>query len=60
MTICKDTKIKEIVEFEVNTVTLTEAMGIVATFFENVLSEMDEDEIDEMYMSMGAGRNGIH
>jgi hypothetical protein len=60
MIISKDTKIKEIVEYEVNSVTLTEAMGIVATFFENVLQDMEEDEIDEMYMSMGAGRNGLH
>lgn len=60
MSISKEQKVSELVERQLETLTLIEAMNIAGNFFSDLLDSMDDEEIDEMYTDMGAGRNGIH
>jgi hypothetical protein len=60
MSISKESKIVELVERQVTSLTLLEAMDIAAGFFTDLLEAMDDGEIDELYTDMGAGRHGIH
>ena len=60
MSIYKEQKVSELVERQLETLTLIEAMNIAGNFFSDLLDSMDDEEIDEMYTDMGAGRNGIH
>ena len=60
MSISKEQKVSELVERQLETLTLIEAMNIAGTFFSDLLDSMDDEEIDELYTDMGAGRNGIH
>jgi len=60
MSISKEQKINEIIERQLETLTITEAMNIAGNFFMDLLDAMDDAEIEELYMDMGAGRYGIH
>ena len=60
MSISKEQKVSELVERQLETLTLIEAMNIAGGFFTDLLEAMDDEEIDELYTDMGAGRNGIH
>lgn len=60
MSISKDQKISELVERQLETLTLIEAMNIAGSFFADLLDAMDDEEIDELYTDMGAGRHGLH
>ena len=60
MSISKEQKVIELVERQLETLTLIEAMNIAGNFFSDLLDSMDDEEIDELYTDMGAGRNGIH
>lgn len=60
MSISKEQKINEIIERQLETLTLTEAMNIAGNFFMDLLDAMDDEEIEELYTDMGAGRYGIH
>ena len=60
MSISKEQKVSELVERQLETLTLIEAMNIAGNFFSALLDSMDDEEIDELYTDMGAGRNGIH
>ena len=60
MSISKEQKVSELVERQLETLTLIEAMNIAGNFFSDLLDSMDDEEIDELYTDMGAGRNGIH
>jgi len=60
MSISKEQKINEIIEHQLETLTITEAMNIAGNFFMDLLDAMDDAEIEELYMDMGAGRYGIH
>ena len=60
MGISKEQKVSELVERQLETLTLIEAMNIAGNFFSDLLDSMDDEEIDELYTDMGAGRNGIH
>ena len=60
MSISKEQKINEIIERQLETLTLTEAMNIAGNFFMDLLDAMDDAEIEELYTDMGAGRYGIH
>jgi hypothetical protein len=60
MSISKEQKINEIIERQLETLTITEAMNIAGNFFMDLLDAMDDAEIEELYTDMGAGRYGIH
>jgi hypothetical protein len=60
MSISKEQKINEIIEHQLETLTITEAMNIAGNFFMDLLDAMDDAEIEELYTDMGAGRYGIH
>ena len=50
----------ELVERQLDLLTVTEALNIASGFFTDLLESMDDGEIDELYDDMGAGRNGLH
>jgi len=60
MSISKEQKVSELVERQLETLTLIEAMNIAGSFFMDLLEAMDDEEVDELYTDMGAGRYGIH
>ena len=60
MSISKERKISELVERQLDLLTITEALNIAAGFFSELLEAMDDGEINELYTDMGAGRHGIH
>jgi ATP sulfurylase len=60
MSISKEQKVSELVERQLETLTLIEAMNIAGGFFTDLLESMDDEEVDELYTDMGAGRYGIH
>lgn len=60
MSISKEQKINELIERQLETLTITEAMNIAGSFFMDLLDAMDDEEIDELYIDMGAGRHGLH
>jgi hypothetical protein len=60
MSISKEQKIIELVERQLDLLTVTEALNIAGGFFTDLLESMDDGEIDELYSDMGAGRNGLH
>jgi len=60
MSISKEQKVSELVERQLETLTLVEAMNIAGGFFTDLLESMDDEEVDELYTDMGAGRYGIH
>ena len=60
MSISKEQKIMELVERQLDLLTITEALNIAGGFFTELLETMDDGEIDELYSDMGAGRNGLH
>ena len=60
MSISKEQKIMELVERQLDLLTVTEALNIAGGFFTDLLESMNDAEIDELYNDMGAGRNGLH
>lgn len=60
MRISKEQKIMELVERQLDLLTITEALNIVGGFFTDLFESMDDGEIDELYNDMGAGHNGLH
>jgi len=60
MRISKEQKIMELVERQLDLLTVTEALNIAGGFFTDLLESMNDAEIDELYNDMGAGRNGLH
>jgi hypothetical protein len=60
MSISKEQKIMELVERQLDLLTVTEALNIAGGFFTELLESMDDGEIDELYKDMGAGRHGLH
>ena len=60
MSISKEQKINEIIERQLETLTLIEAMNIAGNFFMDLLDAMDDEEIEELYKDMGAGRYDLH
>ena len=60
MSISKEQKVSGLVERQLETLTLIEAMNIAGNFFSDLLESMDDEEVDELYTDMGAGRYGIH
>ena len=60
MRISKEQKIMELVERQLDLLTITEALNIASGFFTDLLESMNDAEIDELYSDMGAGRHGLH
>ena len=60
MSISKEQKILELVERQLDLLTVTEALNIAGGFFTDLLESMNDAEIDELYSDMGAGRHGLH
>jgi len=60
MRISKEQKITELVERQLELLSVTEALNIAGSFFADLFDSMSAEEIDELYTDMGAGRNGLH
>ena len=60
MSISKDQKVQELVERQLELLSVTEALNIAGSFFADLFDSMSEEELDELYTDMGAGRNGVH
>ena len=60
MSISKEQKIQELVERQLELLSITEALNIAGSFFADLLEAMDDEEIEELYTDMGAGRYGLH
>lgn len=60
MSISKDQKVQELVERQLELLSVTEALNIAGSFFADLFDSMSEEEIEELYTDMGAGRNGVH
>ena len=60
MSISKERKISELVERQLDLLTVTEALNIAGGFFCELLEAMDDGEIAELYIDMGAGRYALH
>ena len=60
MSISKDQKVQELVERQLELLSVTEALNIAGSFFADLFDSMSAEEIDELYNDMGAGRNGLH
>jgi hypothetical protein len=60
MSISKDQKVQELVERQLELLSVTEALNIAGSFFADLFDSMSAEEIDELYTDMGAGRNGLH
>ena len=52
MSISKEQKVSELVERQLETLTLIEAMNIAGNFLADLLDSMDDEEIDELYTDM--------
>ena len=60
MSISKEQKINELIERQLETLTITEAMNIAGSFFMDLLESMNDGEIDELYNDMEQDRHGLH
>ena len=59
MTICKDDIINELVEYELEHLTVGEMLNMVGTFLAVGYGELDEEDLLRRYKDLGAG-NAIH
>ena len=59
MTICKDDIINELVEYELEHLTVTEMLNMVGTFLAVGYGELDEEDLLRRYKDLGAS-DAIH
>jgi hypothetical protein len=59
MTICKDDIINELVEYDLERLTVGEMINMVGTFLAVGYDELDEEELLSRYKDLGAD-NAIH
>ena len=59
MTICKDDMIHELVEYELEHLTVTEMLNMVGTFLAVGYGELDEEDLFRRYKDLGAS-DAIH
>ncbi len=59
MNICKDDIINELVEYELEHLTVTEMLNMVGTFLAVGYGELEEEDLRRRYKDLGAD-NAIH
>ncbi len=59
MTICKDDIINELVEYELERLTVTEMLNMVGTFLAVGYGELEEEDLRRRYADLGAS-HAIH
>ena len=60
MTICKDDIINELVEYELEHLTVTEMLNMVGTFLAVGYGELEEEDLLRRYKDLGASDHAIH
>ena len=60
MTICKDDMISELVEYDLEHLTLSEMINMIGTFLSLGYGELDDDALRERYETLGASDHAIH
>jgi hypothetical protein len=59
MTICKDDIINELVEYDLDHLTVTEMLSMVGTFLAAGYGELEDEALRERYADLGAS-HAIH
>jgi hypothetical protein len=59
MTICKDDIINELVEYELERLTVTEMLNMVGTFLAVGYGELEEEDLRKRYADLGVS-HAIH
>jgi hypothetical protein len=60
MTICKDDMIHELVEYDLDHLTIGEIMNMIGTFLAIGYGELDDEVLQERYNTLGASDHAIH
>ena len=60
MTICKDDMIHELVEYDLEHLTVTEMINMIGSFLALGYGELDDDALRERYETLGASDHAIH
>lgn len=60
MTICKDDMISELVEYDLEHLTVTEMINMIGSFLALGYGELDDDALRERYETLGASDHAIH
>lgn len=60
MTICKEDMVQELVEYELEHLTVSEMVNMIGSFLTLGYSEMDDDALQEQYNRLGASDHAIH
>jgi hypothetical protein len=60
MTISNDDMIQELVEYDLDHLTLNEMVNMIGTFLTLGYGELDDDELQERYDRLGARDHAIH
>ena len=60
MTICKDDIINELVEYELEHLTVTEMLSMVGTFLAVGYGELEEEDLRRRYADLGVSIHAIH
>ena len=60
MTICKEDMVQELVEYELEHLTVSEMVNMIGSFLTLGYSELDDDDLQEQYNRLGASDHAIH
>lgn len=60
MSISKDDMINELVEYDLEHLTLSEVINMIGTFLSLGYGELDDEALQERYDTLGAGDHAIH
>ena len=60
MTICKDDIINELVEYELEHLTVTEMLSMVGTFSAVGYGELEEEDLRRRYGDLGVTSHAVH
>lgn len=60
MTTCKDDIINELVEYELEHLTVTEMLSMVGTFLAVGYGELEEEDLRRRYTDLGVSSHAIH
>lgn len=60
MSISKDDMINELVEYDLEHLTMSEVINMIGTFLSLGYGELDDEELQERYDTLGAGDHAIH
>ena len=60
MTICKDDIINELVEYDLEHLTVTEMINMVGTFLAVGYGELEEEDLRRRYADLGVTSHAVH